>query len=405
MIGGRGLLEWFFGWRRAPAAEPPVPPTVPAPRGLVVRAYHGEAGEYLEDWRGLGTVEITFALHGPDTARIETNRHAAYLHHTRSMPGGVGVFLEIDARSLASGVGVPDIWTGRMVTPQFDGDGAAVALPLKGPEEWLSRIGVPLAGTVAAPSARVVRDALLQARAETWVRMGAGSPTRWARIPFDLSGQTYWALMTGLAEQRGEEFVLTPRPRSVLFDLDWRHPLDSPDASGEVTLRHGVNCTLSSSALNTGLPLQDAVGAALSYGEGAEVAAALVKAPPAARVGVRDALTAALSSLTLRRLAGTGGTSETIPAPEITSQAALEAMLEAILRREMVAVATAQVQDVEPRLWRHLRPGTLVGTALPDPFGLFAGAVGRIRTATFSVAPVLGCSLSLDLWSWDAAHA
>lgn len=375
----------------------------PAPsRALSVRAYHGEGGEYLEDWPGLGTVEITFSQFGPDTARVEAPRTARYLHHTRSMPGGVGVFLEVDGR----GLGVPDVWTGRMQTPQFDGESPGVALPLKGPEEWLSRIGVPMVGATAAPSADIVRGVLDAARAQTWIRMGSASSTRWSRVPFDLSGQAIWALMTALAEQRGEEFWMTPRAGSVLFDVDWRHPLDAPDASDRVTLEHGYNCTLSSSALNTGLPLSDAVGVALSRGEGAEVAAALVKAPPASRLGLHDALTASLSSLTVRRLAGVG-TSGAIPAPEITSQQALEAMLEATLRRELSATATIQVQDVDPALWPWLRPGTLVGTRMPwpvDPFGLFEAAIGRIRTATFSLAPTLGCSLSLDLWSLDGAR-
>jgi len=400
MAGLRSLLELTGVWLASPAPEPP--PALAPSRALTVRAYHGEAGDYIEDWPGLGVVEITFSQYGPDVAHVEAPRTARYLHHTRSMPGGVGVFVEVDGR----GLGVPDVWTGRMQTPQFDGESPGIPLPLKGPEEWLSRIGVPLAGTTAAPSADIVRTAIDSARVPTWLRMGTGSPTRWSRVPFDLTGQTFWAIMTALAEQRGEEFWMAPRAGSVLFDVDWRHPLDAPDASGQVTLEHGYNCSLSSSALNAGLPLQDAVGVALSLGEGAEVAAALVKAPPTARLGLRDALTASLSSLTVRRLAGVG-TSGAIPAPEITSQQALEAMLEATLRRELSATATIQVQDVDPALWPWLRPGTLVGTRMPwpvDPTGLFEAAIARIRTATFSLAPTLGCSLSLDLWSLDNAR-
>lgn len=398
--GGRGVLEWFFGWRASSASAPPTPPPpIPATRELVVRAYHGEAGEYLEDWRGFGAVEVTFGPYGPTDARIEVDRHRPYLHHTRSMPGGVGVLLEIDG----TGLGAP-LWTGRMVAPQFDGDGPAVALGLKGPEEWLSRIGVPMVGATARPAADIAREAIETCRVPTWiVPPPAGASTRWSRIPVDLTGQTIWALLTALAEQRGEEFQLTPRPRSVYFDLDWRHPLDSPEA--DIVLEHGRNCTLSSSALSTGLPLSDAVGVALSYGAGDEVVAALVKAPPTSRLGTRDALTAALSTLTVRKLAGSGSTSETVPAPEITSQAALDAMVESMLRRSMSLTAAAQIQDVDQNLWHHLRPGTLVRTRLPDPYGLFSSAVARIVTATFSLAPTLGCSLHLELWSVDSAHA
>lgn len=395
--GSRGLLELLL-WR---AATPPAPAPFVAPvvRALHLRAYHGEAGEYIEDWPEYGVVELAFGLQGPDTARLEVPRTAPFLHHTRSLPGGVGVFVEVDARSL----GVPDIWTGRLLAPQFDGDGAAVTLSLKGPEEWLSRIGVPLAGQSARPSADVARDALAACPAETWVRVPrAGTGTRWSRVPHDLTGQTLWALLAGLAETRGEEFTLTARPRRVMFDIAWRHPLDAPEA--EVTLDHGRNCTLSSSALNLGLPLQDAVGVALSYGAGGEVVGALVKAPASARLGLRNGLAAAMNSLAVRKLAGTGSASEALPAPEVTSQAALEAMLEAILRREMAATATVQIQDVERRLWPHLRPGTLVRTRLPDPFGLFEDALMRIRTATFRLAPDLACALSGDLWSMGVAH-
>lgn len=398
--GGRGLLEWFYGFRRVPAAViPPAPPAARATHELVVRAYHGEAGEYLEDWTGFGAVEITVGPYGPTDARIEVDRHRSYLHHSRSIPGGVGVLLEIDG----TGLGAP-LWTGRMVAPQFDGDGPAVALGLKGPEEWLSRIGVPMVGATARPAADVAREAIETCRVPTWiVPPPLGASTRWSRVPVDLSGQTIWALLTALAEQRGEEFHLIPRPRSVLFDLDWRHPLDAPEA--DVVLEHGRNCTLSSSALSTGLPLSDAVGVALSYGAGDEVVGSLVKAPPSARLGTRDALTAAMSTLTVRKLAGTGSTSEAVPAPEITSQAALDAMVEAMLRRSMSLTAAAQVQDVDQDLWHHLRPGVLVRTRFPDPYGLFGSAIARIVTATFSLAPTLGCSLHLDLWALEAAHA
>src|SRR5690606_33848238 len=224
-------------------------------------AYHGEAGEYLEDWSQYGTVEITFGAYGPDVARLDVPRHAPFLHHTRSLPGGVGVFVEIDGR----GLGVPDVWLGRMLAPQFDGDGATVTLSLKGPEEWLSRIGAPLAGATAAPSASVVASAIQAAAVDTRLVMDAAGGTRWSRVPIDLAGESLWALMIACAEQRGEEFWLAPRPGRVLCDVAWRHPLDSPDHSGRVTLVHGENCTLASSALAVGLPLSEALGVASSY--------------------------------------------------------------------------------------------------------------------------------------------
>lgn len=365
-----------------------------------IRAYHGESGEPLEVWTDFGTVEVSFSRTGPDTAKIDVPRTAPYLHHRRSMPGGVGVFLEVDGRAM----GAPDIWTGRLLSPQFSGDGETVSLSLKGPEEWLSRIGVPVVGRHTAPAAAIVQDAIQACPAATWlserVQVGSG----YAAIPHETSGEALWPLMSGLAEARGEEFRLVARPGTVLFDLHWGHPLGAVDASAEVVLVHGKNCSLSSSAILAGLPLSELVGVALSFGEGADVSGALVKSAPVSRWGRSNALTAALSSTSVRRLAGSGAASEALPAPELTSEQALIAMLETTLRREMVATATAQIQDVEPDLWRHLSPGTLVSCRLPDPSGLFSAAVARIRTATFRLAPELGCSLSLELWRLEDQH-
>lgn len=359
-----------------------------------LRAYHGESGEPLEVWTDFGTVEVSFSQAGPDTAKIDVPATAPYLHHRRSMPGGVGIFLEVDGRAL----GAPEVWTGRLLSPQFSGDAESVSLSLKGPEEWLSRIGAPIQGMHLQPAAGIVQDVIQSSAAETWLAPTVQAVTALSSIPFETSGEALWPLMVGLAEARGEEFRLVARPGAVRYDLFWGHPLGASDATREVVLIHGRNCSLSSSAIRAGLPLSELVGVALSFGEGADVAGALVKTSPSSRWGRAGALTAAMSSTSVRRLAGGGAASEALPAPELTSEPALVAMLETVLRREMVATATAQIQDVEPALWPHLSPGTLVSTRLPDPSGLFGAAVGRIRTATFRLAPDLGCSLSLDLW-------
>lgn len=365
-----------------------------------IRTYHGESGEPLEEWTDFGVVEVSFALTGPDAAKIDVPRTAPYLHHRRSMPGGVGVFLEVDGRDL----GAPDIWTGRLLSPQFSGDGETVGLSLKGPEEWLSRIGVPVVGRHTAPASAIVQGAIQSCPAQTWlaptVQVGSGL----AAIPYETSGEALWPLMVGLAEARGEEFRLVARRGEVYFDLHWGHPLGAVDASAEAILVHGKNCSLSSSAILAGLPLSELVGVALSFGEGADVSGALVKSAPVSRWGRSSALTAALSSTSVRRLAGSGAASEALPAPELTSEQALIAMLETTLRREMVATATAQIQDVEPDLWQHLSPGTLVSCRLPDPSGLFSAAVARVRTTTFRLAPDIACSLSLELWRLEDPH-
>lgn len=365
-----------------------------------IRTYHGESGEPLEEWTDFGVVEVSFTQAGADSAKIDAPRTAPYLHHRRSMPGGVGAFIEVDGRE----GGVPEVCTGRLLPTQFSGDGETVALNTKGPEEWLSRIGVPIMGRHTAPAAGIVQGAIQACPVQTWlapiVQVGSGL----AAIPYETSGEALWPLMTSLAEERGEEFRLVARPGSVLFDLHWGHPLGAPDATADVVLVHGKNCTLSSSSVVAGLPLSELVGVALSFGEGADVAGALVKSAPVSRWGRSNALTAAMASTSVRRLAGSGAASEALPAPEITSEPALIAMLETTLRREMVATATVQIQDVNPDLWPYLVTGALVSTRLPDPHGLFAAAVARIRTATFRLAPDLGCSLSLELWHLEDPH-
>ncbi len=366
----------------------------------MIRAYHGESGEPLEVWPDFGSVEVSFTQTVPDSAKIDVPRTAPYLHHRRSMPGGVGVLLEVDGRAQ----GAPEVWTGRMLAPQFSGDGDSVGLGLKGPEEWLSGIGVPLQGQHTRPAAGIVQEAIQSCPAETWLAPTVQAVTALSSIPYETSGEAMWPLMTGLAEQRGEEFRLVARPGRVLFDVHWGHPLGAPDATAAVVLVHGRNCTLSSSAIRAGLPLSELVGVALSFGEGADVAGALVKTSPASRWGRSNALTAAMATTAVRRLAGHGSASEALPAPEMTSEAALTAMLAATLRREAVATATAQIQDVDPILWPLLVTGTLVSTRLPDPFGLFTAAVARIRTVTFRLAPELGCSMSLELWQLEDQH-
>lgn len=365
-----------------------------------IRAYHGESGEPLETWDQFGSVEVSFTQTGPDSASIDVPCTAPYLHHRRSMPGGVGVFLEVDGRAL----GTPEVWTGRMLSPQFSGDGEAVGLSLNGPEEWLSSIGVPIQGRHTRPAAGIVQDAIQSCPAQTWLAPTVQAVTALASVPYETSGEAMWPLMVGLAEGRGEEFRLVVRPGRVFFDVHWGHPLGAPDATAEVVLVHGKNCTLSSSAIRAGLPLSELVGVALSYGQGADVAGALVKSAPSSRWGRSNALTAAMSTTSVRRLAGSGAASEALPAPEVTSDAALTAMLEATLRHEAVATATAQIQDVDPALWPLLVTGVLVSTRLPDPFGLFSAAVARIRTVTFRLAPELACSLSLELWQLEDPH-
>lgn len=318
----------------------------------------------------------------------------AQLHHTKLFPEGVGAFIRIDPH-----VPTPEPFIGRLEIPQFGGNDTDVSLNLSGPEEWLSVIGVPLQQTYNLPAADIVRETLLASTAQTWVQFGTSSPSTQVSIPYQVSGASIWDLMQNLASTRNEEFYLHPAQDGVGFLLDWRHPLDSIDLSHAVSLVQGQNCNLGTSAMNLGLPRDNAIGIAQSFGMGDEVLGALVKAPAVARLGLRDAFQAAFTTSAVRRLVGTGSSSYATPEPSLVSQQAIEAAMESALRRAMTATGTAQITDVDPALWQHMRPGNIVHGVLKDPFSVFSDCLLRIRSATFALAPALGCSIAVELWS------
>lgn len=361
-----------------------------------IGVYHGETGQYIQDLSDLVTVEYTLGPAGAQNARVVVPATGQQLHHTRLFPEGVGAFLRIEP-----GVEAPEPFIGRLEIPQFGGNDTEVSLNLTGPEEWLSQVGAPLVAEFNLPAAYIVRDALQSATAQTWVEFGTQSPSTQVSIPYQTNGGPIWSLMTDLASTRNEEFYLHPKDAGVGFLLDWRHPVDSIDLSASVVLEQGVNCNLSSSAMNLGLPVDNAIGVALSLGMGAETLGALVKAPSVARLGIRDAFQAVFSTSAVRRLVGTGSSSYSVPEPSLVSQQAAEAAVESMLRRAMAATGTAQIADIDPSLWRHLRPGTLVGAILRDPFGVFENCILRIRSVTFGVLPALGCTASVELWAVD----
>lgn len=361
-----------------------------------VRVYHGESGQYIQDLTDLSVIEYTLGPNGNQNARVVVPSVGTQLHHTKLFPEGVGAFVRIDPS-----VPVPDPFIGRIEIPQFGGADTEVSLNLKGPEEWLSVIGVPLQATFNMPAAHLVRETLLASTAQTWVKFGTSSPSTLVSVPYQTSGTSIWGLMTDLAEMRNEEFYLYPDPQGIGFQLDWRHPLDSVDLSSTVVLEEGYNCALSSSAMNLGQPRDNAIGVALSLGMGDEVLGTLVSAPPTARLGIRDAFQAVFSTAAVRRLVGTGSDSYATPETSLVSQQAIEAAVESMLRRSMTATGTAQIADIDPALWPSIRPGVIVGGIIKDPFGLFENCLLRIRSVTFALLPVLGCTASVELWAVD----
>lgn len=364
----------------------------------VVRSYHGESAEPLEAWTGFDAVELFFEAYGPETGRLVVPANAPFLHHTRSMPGGAGVFLEVDARD----AGVPHVWTGRFQAPQFGGGSPSVSAQLAGPRSWLENVGVVGTGETAECASAAVRKALQAAKGPTYVRMDEGGYTG-MRAPVDLSGQALWPLITALATERGEEPQLEAQPGAVDYMLRWSHPLEAPDLSGRATLIDGRNCVLGQSAHALGAPLTELVATAQSWDVGSEyvTSAAKVIAPVGARLGLRAALHMVATSAIGRSLAG----DPVAPMPETTTREALELALQTALVRASIPRILAQINDVDDALWPLMTPGAVVGAQLRDPFGLMQRALVRIRTATFRPTPPRSCALSVELWATEASDA
>lgn len=359
---------------------------------LTIRAYNGESAGYITDWTDFDGVEIAFDEHGPADARVTVPRCSTFLHHSQSAPGGVGAFVEVDA----TGLGVPDLWTGRLLAPQYSGDGPTVSLALKGPQEWLDKLGVPAAAAEVGTSADIVRDALAALPAPSWVRFDDRASAAGLVVADRTDARSMWGLMTDLATSRGETFFLTPAS-GVDFLLTWGHPVASRHVAG-VTLAHGVNATMGQSASSFGLTLDELVGVAESYGVGADVVGAIVSRPAGPIVGLRDALAAPVEVAAIRELVGQGKTGA-IPAVGETTAASLEVMLATMLRRASIPQIHAQFTDVACDLWPSMRPGNVVSVAAPDPFGYFESAYGRITSVTFRVTPPVACNVSVELWA------
>jgi len=393
MAGGLDLLGLQGVW--FPAL--PGPPASLAPNGqsdVIVRAYHGESAEFLESWDETDAVEIAFEGYGPETARVVVPRTAPFVHRSRSAPGGTGVFLEIDA----TGLGVPDVWTGRIEGGQYSGDGADWTAQVAGPRSWIEEIGVAEMGKTRECAAVLVRRAFEAASAPTYCRIDPQSGYVGVGADDTPGGGDLWALATDITAKRGEEVFLVADRGAVGYTLYVRHPLGSPDLSPYCTLRHGDNCTLSSSANNLKRPRAELVGVANSYLAGAGLQVASVAAPAGARLGLRAALAAPVHSATARALTGT---TLAVMSPETPTIAALELELATTLRRAMAPTQAVQLADVDVALWPYMRPGYVVGASLPDPQGYFTRALLRIRTATFRVRPDLACSISGELWALE----
>lgn len=361
---------------------------------MKISAFNGESGEYLEDWEHPTSVELVFESYGPETGKHDAPTSAGYLHHQRSMPGGIGVLLVIDARD----EGAPDVWTGRYEMPQF-GAGPTVSAQLSGPRSWHESVGVAVAPAAAATAASVINAAYAEAQEPAWTTFHYASAYKGVVVEEPVRQPNLWALIEHYRQTRGEEPYFTARPGEVGYDLAWTHPLEA-DAKGapDAQLIDGKNCRLSSSGIGAGLTRDQAVAAAQSWGAGSELVQHLVRAPFGAELGRRAALEAALVAARTAGLTGQPVAAE----PETRTREALEIMLETRLRRLMVPVVAAQASEIDRSLWPKLRPGTVVRTRLSDPFGLFTKALARVTSLTVRPTDPPSASVSLELWAQES---
>ena len=117
--------------------------------GLSVHTFDGWSREPIGDWYDIGECELVYEMWGPETARIVAPARMPYWHRARSMPGGRGVYVQVDATD----AGLP-LWTGRLTNPQAQGFGPDVSAELTGPREWLAKCSACCdRATTAAPSA------------------------------------------------------------------------------------------------------------------------------------------------------------------------------------------------------------------------------------------------------------
>lgn len=364
---------------------------------MKIDTFHGSDISHLDTWTDVGEVEIAFDLHGPTTSRAVKPSCSPSLHHTRTSPDGIGALVRIDATK----EGVPMVWGGRLVLPQYGGSDAEIALPLNGPQEWLDTLGIPEVRRTTGRSVDIVKEALEVLPADPLLTLREDG-AQGIVLEDDLSGESLWRLMTRLEERRGEWFSLHARETGFGFDLLWRNPLDSPDRS-DVVLVQGRNCQLGQSANRHGASKSELIGIANSFGVGADVVGAIASVPVRV-LGMKAALEVEPIVRALRSTNAANGSSPVVPMPSLGGQAALEHLLITTVRRAVSPSIGAQITDIGCDLWPAMVPGNLISVRLKDPFGYMSNAVARIRTATFGLR-ARSCSISVELWEMNHGAA
>lgn len=360
-------------------------------RDVSIHTFDGWSGQPIGDWYDVGECELVYEMWGPETARIQAPARLPYWDRSRCMPGGRGVYVQVDATDM----GLP-LWTGRLTAPQASSTSPDVSAELTGPREWLDRYHTALAARVPWPAATIARAALLANPPSPPLRFADTSPHLGLGGDDDTAARPLWELLTTLAEGRGEWFYLVARPWEVAYDLHWRHPLGGDDHSGDVLLVNGVNAEFD--------PVPDIEGkldtllvAAQAWHAGPRQAGSGARISPARAFGRKAALQALTTSLTTRWLTGA---SQTDADPTIATRDSAAVAAEARLRRLCSSAVPTQVKVLDTALWPAIRPGTIVSAQWEDdPHGLFTSCLIQIETVTAS--PFTG-EMTCSAFLWDA---
>lgn len=359
--------------------------------GLSVHTFDGWSREPIGDWYDIGECELVYEMWGPETARIVAPARMPYWHRSRSMPGGRGVYVQVDATDY----GLP-LWTGRLTNPQSQGFGPDVSAELTGPREWLDRYHTALATRVPWPAATIARAALLANPPNPPLRFTDSSVHLGLTGDDDTAARPLFELMTSLAQSRGEWFYLTARPFEVAYDLNWWHPLAGDNRAGDVLLVNGINAEFE--------PVPDIEGkldtllvAAQAWHAGPRQNGSGARISPARAFGRKAALEALATSLTTRWLTGAAQTDSD---PTVATRDGAAVAAEARLRRLCNSAVPTQVRVLDTALWPAIRPGAVVSAQWEDdPLGLFCSSLIQIETVT--VAPLTG-EMMCSAFLWDA---
>ena len=379
----------LFLWQ--PQGEAAPAPAVVVPRAApLIRSYDGIAAAPIGEIVGFTEVEIAFDEFGPAEATVNLPRGSGHLTAGQLFPGGVGAYYEIDAREM----GVPDVWLGRVVTPQAGSQRPTCTLRCEGPRAWLDQETVGGYWRVAGAAADIMRAAIESHPAP--LRITLGRLARGSAAEIQAGGQTVWGLAEGLAKDRGESYCLVAIPGRVALVMEW---YTAPDRRIlDIELREGVNCEWDL-AYNLNPSFADLISLGDSFGQSRGVSSsATVLSPSTPALGRRGALTAVLAApITAAVRGGAGGVMAI--RPDLLNRAALEAAALAVLRANLTPVLAATVEITNRALW-GIKPGDVVPTRWPsEPTGVWASAYALVRTTSYQLAPTPAMQASVELWA------